>query len=113
MPLNKESFEILDSVKKSGRPCKFVLLYKAGDVISLVAYRKGSEEAKIMEAKQAGHGTPLCGIVDNVTQEGVDRNLSFKLQRTKEQPDAPIAERKLRVFLDQEAKDLKAKPAID
>lgn len=107
MPLNNDSAKILDSVKKSGTPCKFVLVSKGSAVVSVVAYRKGGEDGKIKEAKEAGSGTVSCGIVD-----GKGSTLSFKLLRSQGYESAPVKNTALKDFLNEGTK-LTLKPTID
>jgi hypothetical protein len=107
MPLNDDSAKVLDQVKKTGKPCKFVLISKGVKVVSVVAYRKGSEDARIREAKAEGNGTVSCGIVDG---QGV--NLSFKLLRANGYEAPPVKPIVLKDYLN-EGTDLNAKPTID
>src|SRR4029453_16908083 len=99
--------KVLDQVKKTGKPCKFVLISKGVKVVSLVAYRKGSEDARIREAKAEGNGTVRGGIVDG---EGV--NLSFKLLRANGYEAPPVKPIVLKDYLN-EGTDLNAKPTIE
>jgi hypothetical protein len=107
MPLNNDSAKVLDTVKKSGKPCKFVLVSKAGAVVGVVAYRKGGEDGKIKEAKEAGGGTVSCGIVD-----GKGAALSFKLLRADGYQSPPVKNSALKDYLNEGTK-LTLKPTID
>lgn len=107
MPLSKESLKVLESVKKSGKPCRFVLVKKAGDVAAIAAYRKGSEQTHTANAKDeaGGGGDAFTGVIDG---QGV--NLRFTLLSS-QFPSAPVKDSKLKEFLkgcDKAFKDNKA-----
>jgi hypothetical protein len=106
MPLSLETAKVLDQVKKTGNPCKFVMVTKGAAVLSVVAYRKGSEDTRIREAKDAGNGAVSCGVVDYAG------NLSFKLLRSDGYEKPPVTNTKLKDFLN-DGTELKAKPTID
>jgi len=107
MPLNAESLKTLDQVKKTGKPCKFVLVSKGVKVLNVVAYRKGSDDTRIREAKEAGNGTVSCGVVD-----GQGANLSFKLRRADGYEAVPVKPIVLKEFLN-DGSELNSKPTID
>ena len=107
MPIAAESEKILNNVKQSGKPAKFVLLTKGSKVLNVVAYRVGGQDGKIKEAKEAGMGDVACGVVD-----GKGAQLSFKLLRSDGFEAAPVTHTKLKDFLN-EGTDLGLKPSID
>ena len=107
MPLSPETITVLEQLKSNGTPCRFVMLTRASKVTSLVAYRKGSPEAKVTEAKKTGTGTPCCGVADG---QGV--NLSFKLLASDGWAAAPIKNSVLKDYLAENA-SLKVTPTID
>jgi hypothetical protein len=107
MPLSPESVKTLDLVKKSGKPCKFVIVNKGADVVSVVIYRKGADDGRIREAKEAGSGNVSCGVVD-----GKGADLSFKLLRADGYNNAPVKNTALKEFLNK-GNELKTKPSIE
>src|SRR6478609_7732301 len=112
MPLSDDSLKILESVKKTGKPCKFVMVSKGAKILSIVAFRKGSEQSYINEAKEAGTGTVVCGVADAAPVETQGANLAFKLQRA-ECNSPPVARSKLKDFLNEGSKSQWANPAIE
>lgn len=106
MPLSSDSTKVLEQVKKSGKPCKFVLVSKGAKVISVVAFRKGSDDARIREAKEEGSGTVSVGTVD------YPGNLSFKLLRSDGYEAPPVKATALKEYLN-EGTGLNSKPTID
>lgn len=107
MALNPETVKTLELVKKSGKPCKFVLISKGADIVSVVVYRRGSDDGRIREAKEAGSGNTSCGVVD-----GKGANLSFKLLRADGYNNAPVKNVAFKNFLN-DGNDLKVKPTIE
>lgn len=104
MPLSSDSVKALDNVKKSGTPCRFVLISKGPAVVSVVVYRKGTDDARILEAKKVGTGDVACGVVD-----GQGPGLSFKLLRADGFEEPPVKKSALNDFLNAENKlNLKA-----
>jgi hypothetical protein len=107
MALSSETVKTLDLVKKSGKPCKFVLINKGADVVSVVVYRKGSDDGRIREAKEAGSGNVSCGVVD-----GKGSDLTFKLLRADGYNNAPVKNTALKEFMNK-GTELKLKPTIE
>ena len=64
MPLNADSATVLSLVKESGKPCRFVMISKGAKLINVVAYRRGTDDSRTREAKEAGNGDVACGVVD-------------------------------------------------
>src|SRR6185436_19516231 len=96
MPLSSDSAKVLEIVKNTGKPCKFVMLSKGSSILSVVAYRKGSEDTRIREAKEAGSGNVSCGVVD-----GKGAALSFKLRRADGYEAPPVRPTVLKDFLNE------------
>jgi hypothetical protein len=94
MALDPDTEKCLLTLKKSGKPCKFVLVSKGPDVQALVAYRKGALEGKKAEARKLAKGELSWGVID-----GKSLNISFKLLRTDGFETPPVQEKKLKTFL--------------
>jgi hypothetical protein len=105
MPLNPDSLDILNKVRK-GTPARFVLCSKGVKVLNLVAYRKGVLETAKKEAKTNGAGELSHGVVD-----GSGQAISFKLARIDGFEEPPVKDIVLKAFLGESNFD--CKPTIE
>src|SRR5262245_23513384 len=107
MPISADSAKSLDQVKQTGKPSKFVLISRGAKVLSVVVYRKGSDDARLREAKDGGKGTISCGVVD-----GKGSGLSFKLRRADGYNEPPVKASALKEFCN-EGNKLNLLPTIE
>ena len=62
MTVDPDTLRCLDDVKK-GKPRNFVMLCKGVKIVSLIVYKKGTEEKYKKEAKKDGKGQFFAGVV--------------------------------------------------
>jgi hypothetical protein len=108
MPLSSESIKCLEQVKK-GRPARFVMVTKGVKVLSVVAYRKGTLETRMREAKESGQGDVSFGVVD-----GANANIVFKVAVDDGFKEVPLkSPLTLREFLNADESGLAVKPTME
>ena len=106
LKLDDETLDHLDAVRK-GKPRRFVMIVKGARVISLVVYKRGSLSSFKRQAKEAGRGVVVHGLVD-----GQGTNINFKLAREDGFDRAPVKTAVLREFLNEQS-EYRFKPLFE
>ncbi len=104
--MSDESVGYLTDAKR-GKARKFVLITKGMNVVSLIVYKKGSLEGYKKQAKEAGRGTLVYGVVT-----GQGENIRFQLAQSDGFEREPIKAMALKSFL-QESADFNCKPSFE
>ncbi len=116
--ISSETIDTLDGQVKKGKPRKFFLMFKGTTINTLVVFKKGAFQAKILQAKKDGFkGDVCCGIVT-----GSGKNLIFQLPGNSEVATAmaidnwtenpEIKPSKLREFLSESGLEFKPEFSI-
>ena len=106
MALDAESKKFLDEVKK-GKPRRFAMICKGVKILTVIVYRKGTEEKYKKEAKKAeGSGQFFGGVVS-----GKGKNIVFELLAS-EYDRTPGKELLLKQFLAESGISLKPTYAL-
>ena len=104
MPVDADTKRFLDEAKK-GKPRRFAMVCKGVKIVSLIAYKRGTEDKYKKEAKKVGKGQFYGGVIS-----GKGENITFELLR--ESCDrAPVKDLTLKAFLADEA-GMKFKPTF-
>src|SRR5262245_44661733 len=99
MPLDKDSQKVLDTVKLSGKPARFVFIQQGANIFNMELFRKGSVDAKKTSVKKGENGEKFNGSVETGVLEGKGLNIVFKFAKTDGYKDVPCQAKKLKEYL--------------
>ena len=99
MPLDKDSQKVLDSVKLSGKPARFVFVQQGSTISNMEIFRKGAVDAKKTSVKKGSGGEKYNGSVESGVLEGQGLNIVFKFAKSDGYDAVPCQAKKLKDYL--------------
>ncbi|MFO0819706.1 MAG: hypothetical protein U1A77_17290 [Pirellulales bacterium] len=99
MPLDKDSQKVLDSIKLTGKPARFVLVQQGSTINNMEIFRKGTAEAKKTSVKKGANGEKYTGNVETGVLSGQGLNIVFQFAKADGYDAVPCQAKKLKEYL--------------